>query len=139
MPVLAGRVLAVGEIDWVGIALTMAVLFWIPTHILTFSIRYQNDYTGAGIPTFPSRYGVRATQRIIALSSILASIAMGISAIGIGLTWGYLRVLIVLSAGLLLFAISSMVRPSTRINFGLFKYASLFMLGSMLIFAVQAL
>lgn len=139
MPILAGRVLAVGMIDWVGIALALAVLFWIPTHILTFSIRHNEDYAQAGIPTFPSRYGIKATQRIIALSAILASIAMGISAIGIGLTWGYLRVLIVLSAGLLLFAVSSMIRPSTRLNFGLFKYASLFMLGSMLIFAVQGL
>jgi protoheme IX farnesyltransferase len=139
MPVLAGRVLAVGMIDWVGIALAFAVLFWIPTHILTFSIRYKEDYTHAGIPTFPSRYGVKMTQRIIAFSSILASVAMGISAIGIGLTWGYLRVLIVLSTGLLLFAVSSMIRPSTRMNFGLFKYASFFMLGSMLIFAAQGL
>ena len=139
MPVLAGRVLAVGRIDWVGITLSLAVLFWIPTHILTFSIRHQHDYRHAGVPTFPSQYGVRATQRIIALSAILASIAMGISAIGIGLTWGYLRVLIVLSSGLLLFAMSSMIRPSTRMNFGLFKYASFFMLGSMLIFAVQGL
>jgi protoheme IX farnesyltransferase len=139
MPVLAGRVLAVGMIDWVGIALTFAVLFWIPTHIITFSIRHKEDYSHAGIPTFPSRYGVKTTQRVIAFSSILASIAMGISAIGIGLTWGYLRVLIVLSAGLLLLAVSSMIRPSTRMNFGLFKYASLYMLGSMLIFAVQAL
>jgi protoheme IX farnesyltransferase len=139
MPVLAGRVLAVGMIDWVGIALAFAVLFWIPTHILTFSLRYQDDYDHAGIPAFPSRYGVQPTQRIIAMSSILASIAMGISAIGIGLTWGYLRVLIVLCGGLLLFAISSMIRPSTRLNFGLFKYASFFMLGSMLIFAIQGL
>jgi protoheme IX farnesyltransferase len=139
MPVLAGRALAVGRIDWVGIALMLAVLFWIPTHILTFSLRYQNDYARAGVPTFPSRYGEHATQRIIALSSILASIAMGISAIGIGLTWGYLRVLIVLSAGLLLLAVSSMIRPSNRMNFGLFKYASFFMLGSMLIFAAQGI
>jgi protoheme IX farnesyltransferase len=139
MPVLAGRVLAVGMIDWVGIALTLAVLFWIPTHILTFSLRYQADYARAGVPTFPSRYGENATQRIIALSSILASVAMGISAIGIGLTWGYLRVLIVLSAGLLLLAVSSMIRPSNRRNFGLFKYASFFMLGSMLIFAAQGI
>jgi protoheme IX farnesyltransferase len=139
MPVLAGRVLAVGMIDWVGIALTLAVLFWIPTHILTFSLRYQNDYANAGVPTFPSQYGVVFTQRVIALSAILATIAMGISAIGIGLAWGYLRVLIVLSAGLFFFALSSMIRPSTQLNFGLFKYASLYMLGSMLIFAAQGL
>lgn len=139
MPVLAGRALAVGMIDWVAITLALAVLFWIPTHILTFSLRYREDYSSAGVPTFPSSYGVKATQRIIAISSILASVAMGISALGIGLTWGYLRVLIVLSAGLFLFAVSSMIRPSAKMNFGLFKYASFFMLGSMLIFAVQGL
>lgn len=137
MPVLAGRVLAVGMIDWVGVALSLAVLFWIPTHILTFSLRHKEDYAQAGVPTFPSRYGEHRTQRIIAFSAILAALAMSISAIGIGLTWGYLRVLLVLSAGLFTFALSSMVRPSAKLNFGLFKYASLYMLGSMLIFAVQ--
>ena len=139
MPVLAGRVLAIGMIDWVGIALAMSVLFWIPTHIMTFSLRHQSDYECAGIPTFPSRYGVHHTQRFIAFSAILAAIAMGVSAIGIGLTWGYLRVLIVLTAGLFLLAVGSMIRPSMGMNFGLFKYASLYMLGSMLLLAVQGL
>jgi len=31
MPILAGRVLGIGQFDWVGIALALAVLFWIPT------------------------------------------------------------------------------------------------------------
>jgi protoheme IX farnesyltransferase len=137
MPILAGRVLAVGMIDWVGIALALAVLFWIPTHILTFSLRYQEDYALAGVPTFPSCYGNDRTQRIIALSAILAIIAMGVSAIGVGLTWGYLRVLIVISAGLFALALNSVVRPSMHMNLGLFKYASLYMLGSMLLLSVQ--
>ena len=38
MPVLAGRVLGTGEIDWIGIALALGVLFWIPTHILTIHL-----------------------------------------------------------------------------------------------------
>ena len=46
MPVLAGRVLGTGQFDWVGIALALGVLFWIPTHILTFSIRYHHDQHG---------------------------------------------------------------------------------------------
>ena len=58
---------------------------------------------------------------------------MGIAAYGIGLEVGYLRVIAVLSAGLLVLAIRSLVRPSERINFGLFKYASLYMLGTMLL------
>ena len=55
MPILAGRTLAVGHIDWVGSLLAVGILFWIPTHIMTFSMRYHNDYQAAGIPTFPSR------------------------------------------------------------------------------------
>jgi protoheme IX farnesyltransferase len=138
MPVLAGRTLGLGTIDWVGISLTFAVLFWIPTHILTFSLRYKDDYARAAIPTFPSRYGDQITQRVIALSSLLAAVAIGLSAIGIGITWGYLRLLCVLSAGLLVLALFSLLRPSSKLQFRLFKYASLYMLGSMLLLSVEA-
>ena len=73
MPILAGRILATGSIDLAGILLASSILFWIPTHILTFSIKYQEDYAAAGIPTFPSRYGIAFTRGTIAVSSILAS------------------------------------------------------------------
>jgi protoheme IX farnesyltransferase len=109
MPILAGRVLGSGQIDWVGLLLAVAVLFWIPTHIMTFSIRRFADYQAAGIPTFPSKYGIRATQAIIAASSLAAALAIGVAAAGIGVTWGYL---------------------------GLFKYASLYMLSAMLLLAI---
>jgi len=133
MPILAGRALGMGQIEWVGVALALAVLFWIPTHILTFAMRYHEDYRRAGVPTIPAAYGFAATRTIIALSSILAAVMMGVAAFGIGLEIGYLRVMAVLSVGLLALAIRSLVRPSERINFGLFKYASLYMMGAMLL------
>jgi protoheme IX farnesyltransferase len=133
MPIMAGRALGIGYIDWVGIALGLGILFWIPTHILTFSMRYYDDYKAAGVPTFPSTYGFAATRAIIALSSVLAAVAMGAAAYGIGMTVGYLRLMIVLSGGLLVLAVITMVKPSERANFGLFKYASLYMLGAMLL------
>ncbi len=133
MPVLAGRALGLGAIDWVGIILALAVLFWIPTHILTFSIRYREDYKRAGIPTFPSTYGVKKTRTIIALSSILAALSMGLAAYGIGMAWGFLRLFGVLSLGLLFLALGSTVRPSDRMARGLFKYASVYMLGAMVL------
>jgi protoheme IX farnesyltransferase len=133
MPALAGRALAVGQIDVVGILLALAVLFWIPTHIMTFSIRYEKDYASAGVPTFPSTYGVRATRTIIALSSLAAGAMMIATAILIGIEWGYVRLLVVFSFGLLGLATASVLKPSERINFGLFKYASTYMLGSMLL------
>ncbi len=139
MPALAGRVLAVGTVDWVGLALAAAVLFWIPTHIMTFSLRYKKDYQLAGIPTFPARYGDQRTQLIVAVSSVLAAIAMGASAVGLGMTWGYLRVLAILGFGLFVLALSSVLKPSPRLNIGLFKFASVYMLGSMLLVVIEAI
>jgi len=139
MPALAGRVLGLGTIDWVGLMLALAVLLWIPTHIMTFSLRYREDYAKAGVPTFPAVYGERITRFIIALSSIATAIAMAFAAYGIGITWGYMRLLIVLSCGLLALAISSMMRPSFKMNFGLFKFASLYMLSSMVLVVLGVL
>jgi protoheme IX farnesyltransferase len=139
MPILAGRTLGVGQIDWIGLLLSLAVLLWIPTHILTFNLRHKDDYQHSGVPTFPSVYGDNATHLAIALSSVIASLAMGIAAYGIGMTWGYLRILAVLSAGLLFLAVSSVIRPSVRLNFGLFKFASIYMLSSMLLVLVETM
>jgi protoheme IX farnesyltransferase len=136
MPILAGRVLGYGGFDWIGITLLLGVLFWIPTHILTFSMKYFDDYKAAGIPTFPSTYGFHKTRITIAVSSVLASLAMGFASYGIGMTIGYLRVLIVLSVGLLSLAVISVFQPTERTNFGLFKYASLYMLSSMIMMMV---
>ena len=137
MPVLAGRALAIGSIDWVGILLALAILFWIPTHILTFSIRHQSDYEIAGIPIFPTKYGVKTTQRIIAFSSILSILFMIIACLGIGLTTSFLWLFYLLSAGLVTLACCCLLVPSEKLNFRLFKFASVYMLGSMLIIVSQ--
>lgn len=136
MPILAGRALGAGQIDWIGVLLSLAILFWIPTHIMTFSVRNFDDYQRAGIPTFPASYGFQTTRWIIAVSSLLAALSIALAAIGMGITLGYLRVLIVLSVGLLILALSSLARPSEWVNFGLFKYASLYMLSAMLLLVI---
>lgn len=139
MPVLAGRVLGLGGFDWIGFALALGVLFWIPTHTLTFSMKFFDDYKAACVPTFPSTYGFAFTRATIAVSSVLASIAMGAAAIGIGMHWGFLRLLAVLSAGLLTLAFAITFRPSEKINFGLFKYASLYMLSAMILVMLETI
>lgn len=136
MPILAGRALALGRIDWIGLALALGILFWIPTHIMTFNMRYFKDYQSAGIPTFPSVYGFPFTRAAVALSSIVAALVMILAGYGLGLHWGYLRLLAVLSGGLLLLAVSNLLRPSERKNLSLFKYASAYMLGSMLLMVI---
>ncbi|MGB8984547.1 MAG: heme o synthase [Anaerolineales bacterium] len=138
MPILAGRVLAINQIDLVGVLLALSILFWIPTHTLTFSLKFREDYTNAGVPTFPSTYGDSFTRATIAVSSILAALAIGWASVLIGLSAGYLRLIAVLTAGLLLLAFATFRVQSERVNFSLFRYASVYMLSSMIILALQA-
>ena len=139
MPILAGRVLGLGGFDWIGITLALGVLLWIPTHTLTFSMKFAKDYEAACVPTFPSTYGLAFTRTTIAVSSVLAAVAMGVAAFGIGMDWGFLRLLGVLSAGLLVLAFAMTFRPSERVNFGLFKYASIYMLAAMLLVVIEVI
>jgi heme o synthase len=137
IPILAGRALAIGHIDGIGIALMLAILFWIPTHILTLSMKYQEDYMNAHVPTMSISYGVHLTQIVIALSSVLATVAMGLAAYWVGSTAGALHVLIILGVGLLILALTSVFRPSQKLNFGLFKYASIYMFGAMVLLVIR--
>lgn len=139
MPILAGRALGLGGIDWVGTMLALGILFWIPTHTLTFSMKFAKDYADACVPTFPSTYGLMVTRATIAISSVLAAAAMVIAGYGIGMAWGFLRLLGVLSAGLLILALVMTFRPSERVNFGLFKYASIYMLAAMILVVLEVM
>jgi protoheme IX farnesyltransferase len=137
MPILAGRTLGLGQVDWIGIMLALGVLLWIPTHTLTFSMKFAKDYEDACVPTFPSTYGLESTRATIAISSVLAAAAMIVAGYGIGMNWGFFRLLGVLSAGLLILAFAITFRPSERVNFGLFKYASIYMLAAMILVVLE--
>ncbi len=139
MPILAGRALGLGYIDWVGVTLAFGILFWIPTHTLTFSMKFAKDYEAACVPTFPSTYGLAITRATIAISSILAAASMIVAGYGIGMAWGFLRLLGVLSAGLLMLAVAITFKPSERVNFGLFKYASIYMLAAMILVVLEVI
>ena len=141
MPILAGRVLGTGTVDYIGILLAVSILLWIPTHILTFSLtgKHSDDYRRAGIPTFPSVYGQGKTRIIIALSSTGAACSIALGCFALGLEGGYIRLLSVLTAGIIGLAVFSIYKPSDRVDFGLFRYASLYMLGAMLMLVLGTL
>jgi protoheme IX farnesyltransferase len=139
MPILSGRVLAVGEIDLIGVLLALSILFWIPTHTLTYSMKFRLDYKNAGVPTFPETYGVRFTRMTIAISSILAAIAIGWASVLIGLHAGLLSLIAVLTAVMLILAFATLRIHTDKMNFMLFRYASLYMLSAMIILSVQGL
>ncbi|HJR80772.1 MAG TPA: UbiA family prenyltransferase [Anaerolineales bacterium] len=139
MPILAGRVLAVGEIELVGILLALSILFWIPTHTLTYSMKFRKDYKNAGVPTFPETYGEKFTRLTIAISSILAAVAIGWASVLIGLSAGLLSLIAVLTAVMLILAFATLRIHTDRMNFMLFRYASLYMLSAMIILSIQGL
>lgn len=139
MPILSGRVLAVGEIELVGLLLGLSILFWIPTHTLTYSMKFRNDYKNAGVPTFPETYGERFTRITIAISSILAAISIGWASVLIGLNAGFLSLIAVLTAVMLVLAFATLRIHTDKMNFLLFRYASVYMLSAMIILSIQGL
>jgi len=131
MPILAGRTLGTGQIDPVGILLALAVLLWIPTHIMTYGIKHADDYKHAGVPTFANTYGQPITRMIISFSTSTSVLMMAVAAWQIELSAGCLHATISLGVGLIGLTLASLVFPSPRLNIGVFKFASLYMLGSM--------
>jgi len=131
MPVLAGRALALGRVDLVGVLLALAVLLWIPTHIMTFSIKYAGDYAAAGVPVFPNVYGPEVTQKIISGSTVLAALTMAAVTWLLALPWGTVGVAFCLGAVLVGLAANALIRPSVQVNFRLFKFASVYMVAVM--------
>jgi len=131
MPALAGRTLALGRIDLVGLLLALAVLLWIPTHIMSFSIKYAADYAEAGVPVFPNTHGTGFTQRVISVSTLLAALTMLAATWLLALPWGVIGVAACLGAVLVGLAANALVRPSVQVNFRLFKFASVYMVAAM--------
>ncbi len=136
MPILAGRVLGAGVIDLIGSLLALAILLWIPTHIMTFSLKYACDYKRAGVPVFPNVYGERVTRLIIGFSTCAAVIVMTVAMWQIGLGAAYLNMGIVLGAILVGMALFGMLKPTPVLDFVLFKSASVYMLGAMTLMIV---
>jgi protoheme IX farnesyltransferase len=128
MPVLAGRVLATGKIDLAGIMLALAVVCWIPTHIVTFAIKHARDYERAGVPVVPNKYGVAASRRLVAASTALAAILILTVSWILGLKGSYLIAIAILCGLLITGAMAALLVRQPLLDHLLFKAASFFML-----------
>lgn len=138
MPVLAGRVLGTGQIDLIGGLLALAILLWIPTHMLTFGMKYAEQYRAAGVPVVPNVYGEWVTRLMLSLSTAAAAIAMLLAAWQISLPWNYFHLAAGLSVALLGITLVSLLRRSPKLNLALYKFASLYMLGAMVLIMIGA-
>jgi protoheme IX farnesyltransferase len=138
MPILAGRALGADQVDGLGLLLALSVLAWIPAHIMTLAMKYADDYRQAGIPTWPTVHGFDSARRFIALANALWIVAL----IGAGsllrISTYSLGLLGLSGAAMLGLSVCAVLRPSTRLNYVLFKAASVQMLGSMILIALGA-
>ncbi|MDO8915280.1 MAG: protoheme IX farnesyltransferase [Coriobacteriia bacterium] len=130
MPALAGRALAHGHIDLVGILLAAGVLLWIPAHILTLAMRRSDENRAAGVPAWPSVYGPTATRRLIAGSSIVGACTLFAAGWLLRIPAAPLALLALLGLVLCALAIGGLLRPSDRHDWALFKAASIYMASS---------
>jgi protoheme IX farnesyltransferase len=139
MPVLAGRVLALGRLDIVEVLLAGSVLLWIPSHILTLALRYADDYRRAGVPAWPNVYGRRATRLVIAGANLLNVLVLMICALLLRVHAAVFVLLLGMSLGMFVLASLQLISPTDERNWLLFKVASLYMLASSLLLTVGAL
>ena len=101
--------------------------------------RDSDDYRRASVPTWPNVYGFSAARRAVALANGLRGVTL--------VAAGWLLQICPWSLALLAFSgvitvglsLRAAQRPSERMNFLLFKFASLHMLGSMVLLTLGAL
>jgi heme o synthase len=139
MPILAGRILASGAGDSTAWLMMLGILLWIPTHNLTLAIKYTAEYQAAGIPTFVSKYGKVATRLAIAVSTVLDVLVMLAVGVKSSIPAGLLAFLAVLGFLLIALVALSILKPGEKLNFALYKGASIYMLGTMLILVLSGL
>ena len=133
MPILAGRVLAIGHVDLVGLGLALVIVCWIPSHNLTLSILYSTDYRNAGVPTILNSYGETATHFLVAFSSILVAIIMTYVFSYLGLRGPLMGLFFAISLVLVGLAVFSWLNPARKLLATTYKYSSMYLLLSTLL------
>lgn len=139
IPILAGCSLVTGRLELGGLLLAFAIVCWIPSHNLTLSILYSDDYLNAGLPTFLNVYGLATALAVMALSSLLTVTLMAAA-------FGWLHLSLALLAisgtsglglvGLALYIWRRSARQTVRV---LYKFSSFYMLAAMLLLMIGTL
>jgi len=136
IPILAGRVLAIGAVDGIGLLMGLSILLWIPTHILTLAMNHSDDYRLAGVPVFPNVFGFDRARYFIALANLLAAGIFMIIFYMLDIPTAGLMVLRIGSLLLGILSLRLILNPSRETNFTLFKFASIYMAAAMLILII---
>ena len=133
LPALAGRTLALGQIDLVGILFALSILLWIPSHIVTLTIKYREDYRAAGVPIWPNVYGELPARRFVAIANLLNAGVLVTCGLLLEISLPALALLAASALAMVTLAVLSLAQPTERLTWVLFKAASIYMLLSFLL------
>jgi protoheme IX farnesyltransferase len=135
LPAWAGRTAILGSLDWIGFLFLIFILAWIPVHILTLALIPRNfeGYKDAGVPMWPVVSSKTQTMRVIAIGAFVSSLALYEAARQLGAN-GFIRIIWgICCLVMFVLVIKSLIKPSNKITFIIFKIASLYMLLGFLI------
>ncbi len=130
LPAVAGRVQAIGSVDLIGILLMFFILTWIPVHILTLALFPENldGYKNAGVPMWPVVSSEKQTILVITGSAFVNVVIMGVTAILLKIYWIVGIILGAFCALMIVLVVTNLIKPTQKLTFTLFKFASAFML-----------
>ena len=121
MPALIGYTAVSGVITTEGLLISALVFIWIPAHIWSLSLRFQEDYSKADIPMLPIIVSLKTSIRLIALSSIIL-IIFSLMLYEIGIIYS---IAAIISGAIVLFAsIRLLLEPTKERAWTLFKISS---------------
>lgn len=137
LPAMAGRVVILGSIDWVGLMFLLFILTWIPVHLLTLALIPKNydGYKAAGVPMWPVVSSKNQTMRVIAIGAFASSLVLYESAQILNANAVIRIIIAICCAVLLILVIKNLIKPTNKLTFSIFKIASVYMLiGFLLLF-----
>lgn len=136
-PVWTGWIVGRGYLDLAGFLTGVLVMVWGPLHLWSLATVFHEDYRRAAIPMLAAVVGVAKSCRyLVALAVILSTASLSLYFLGYyGVT--YFGGMILLNSLLLAVAVATVVRPSGRWNWIMYKISAPYMILALLFAATD--
>jgi protoheme IX farnesyltransferase len=107
-PPMIGWAAVTGDVTWTPVAMFLIIFLWTPPHFWALALFHEGDYGAAKVPMLPNVAGARATKwqmlfyTLILLPVSLVPMIMGASSWYYGMTAGFLSLIFIAMAVLVL-------------------------------------
>ena len=135
VPPLVGWAAVTGGLDLTALLLFAVVFYWTPPHFWALALLIRGDYARAGVPMLPVVAGVRRTQRLILVYTLVMVLVTVLPLLARSFGWVYLGGAGLLDLVFVAAALGVLTDPSARAAGRLFHFSLLYLA---LLFAVMA-